>query len=384
LQVEKVTLVEVLAAARSQHASLVPESAGHLVLGVARAMGGRPFAVAPQKVLVGVDGEVSVAGARPATPAVAAQRFRMLLRTLLDASQGQAPALRVVCNEDPPDLERLLGGVARALIPMNRGAARRALGRLARETIRAKDGRLLPAHDDAGDHVAALAERPQTTAERAPSVPAAQPPAAAAPVAPPPASLPALEVALELDEPRREPMRIELATPTPPHVVPITAPVEPTPTPAIAEPEPEPVAVAAPEAEDEIDVDLEEEEEAEVEVPDAHTDVIEAPVAMTPPIPMSARVPPGVPVRAKTAEAPRIHETPAWPPSSEMPVALVAPEPVVSRPPSRPWSRPQSRPPPSPWSPPQSKRPLSPWRRRRCSSRSRRRPRRPPRKRSRP
>src|SRR5690606_5984182 len=60
-------------------------------------------------------------------------------------SQGKATALRAVIEAPEPKMDRVFTGVTKALIPINRAAAKRALARLARETVRAKErGQLRP------------------------------------------------------------------------------------------------------------------------------------------------------------------------------------------------------------------------------------------------
>ena len=147
--IESVSLAEVIAAARGRHASLVPETSGYILLGVVRAMGGRPMKVDPREIRLDTDGLVVIDGRRERrAPSVTAAGLRELLRRLLAVGQGNPTTLAAVA--DPPDgadvpLDKLFTGVTRALIPINRSAAKRALARLARETLRAKARRQLDA-----------------------------------------------------------------------------------------------------------------------------------------------------------------------------------------------------------------------------------------------
>ncbi|MBW2531975.1 MAG: hypothetical protein JRI55_10855, partial [Deltaproteobacteria bacterium] len=119
------------------------ESSGHLVLALGQAMQGLPLRVTLDGVTLGTDGKVRLAGApKPVSPVASVQSERELLAALLTVSHGPAPALRAlgagarIGHGD--DQESWLSDLASALIPINRGAAKRALARLARETIRAK------------------------------------------------------------------------------------------------------------------------------------------------------------------------------------------------------------------------------------------------------
>ena len=94
-------------------------------------------------VMLSTEGVVSLEGPRATVAAnEAAERLRALLRHLLDVSQGSPITLRealVVPTEGQHPLDKLFVTVTKALIPINRGAAKRALARLARETLRAKE-----------------------------------------------------------------------------------------------------------------------------------------------------------------------------------------------------------------------------------------------------
>jgi hypothetical protein len=147
VRIETVTLLEVIAAAHARHASLVPESAGYLVLGVGQASGGLPLRVEPASVLLSTEGVVSLTGPKEQlADDLCARRLQTILATLLAASQGSGAALHAALNAaetGPPELTALYRVVAKALIPLNRSAAKRALARLARETAKAKSDGLL-------------------------------------------------------------------------------------------------------------------------------------------------------------------------------------------------------------------------------------------------
>ncbi|WP_437808296.1 hypothetical protein [Sorangium sp. So ce1078] len=142
-----VTLEEVLAAAHARCASLVPETSGYLALAVSDATSRLPLRLDDRAVLLTTEGTVTARSrGEPVAPAEAARLLRDLLARLLAASAGSMPNLaatarpRPASEQDPDAVARELEA---ALIPVNRNAARRALARLARETLRAKEaGRL--------------------------------------------------------------------------------------------------------------------------------------------------------------------------------------------------------------------------------------------------
>ena len=141
-----VTLDEVIAAARARAASLVPETSGYLALAVADASARLPFLVEDPLITLSTEGTVHVKrGSRVADPSDSAFVMRDMLGRLLSLSIGSAPALagaaRTRSASDAVDV--FIHELENALVPVNRAAARRALARLARETVRAKEaGRL--------------------------------------------------------------------------------------------------------------------------------------------------------------------------------------------------------------------------------------------------
>lgn len=137
-----VSLEEVLTAANVRAASLVPETSGYLTLAVADATSKLPYAIEDRGVLLTVDGSVMVPR-KPAltAPPEAGRGLRDLLRRLLATSTGTMPGLASAARArgEEIDVEHVVGDVEAALIPVNRTAAKRALARLARETLRAKE-----------------------------------------------------------------------------------------------------------------------------------------------------------------------------------------------------------------------------------------------------
>ncbi len=148
MQIENVSLIEVIAAARGRHASLVVESTGYLMLGIARAMNGRSAHVDARQVMLSTEGVVVLTGQRKRGEAdQATEALHSILGKLLGVSHGVGASLRAIASAEAVCIEALLTGITKSLIPLNRSAAKRALGRLARETVRARNRGQLSAED---------------------------------------------------------------------------------------------------------------------------------------------------------------------------------------------------------------------------------------------
>lgn len=272
MDVASVTLDEVLKAAQLRAASLVPETSGYLALAIADASARLPFRIEDDMVNLSTEGTVKVLrGTDVVQPEVSAALMRDMLDRLLGCSIGSMPGLVSAsqAREDRETVLDVIGDLENALVPVNRSAARRALARLARETVRARErgkldrpvrGRVrsaraaAPAASSASVATApspaprAAAPAPTVAAPivappapivaaPAPIVAAPEAPAAAQPVVAPvalavaqsvvvaPAPLPAIGVApdVEVDVVFTDP-------PTPVELVEACAPLEPTPT----------------------------------------------------------------------------------------------------------------------------------------------------------
>ena len=129
-------------------ASLVPETSGYLALAVGDATSRLPFAIDPRLVLLTTEGNVGITKrGELLPPRHAARGLREILARLLAVSTGSAmPSLSAAARpreESDRGVDAVVDEIEAALIPVNRAAARRALARLARETIKARDsGRL--------------------------------------------------------------------------------------------------------------------------------------------------------------------------------------------------------------------------------------------------
>jgi len=142
MDVATVTLDEVLRASQARSASLVPETAGYLALAVGDGASRLPFRVEDRAVKLTTEGSVLVdRGKEVVGPEEAGRVLRDMLARLLDSSVGSMPCLASAARpraESERGMEAVIEELESALIPVNRAAARRALARLARETMRAK------------------------------------------------------------------------------------------------------------------------------------------------------------------------------------------------------------------------------------------------------
>ncbi len=147
MEATSVSLSDVLAASGARAASLVPETSGYLALAIADACARLPFRLDDALVTLTSEGSVKVArGTVVVPPDESARRVRDVLARLLTSSIGSAPALAAAARprrETSDGVDGFVRELEAALVPVNRAAARRALARLARETMRAKQsGRL--------------------------------------------------------------------------------------------------------------------------------------------------------------------------------------------------------------------------------------------------
>ena len=233
-----VSLLEIMAAARSHAAPLAAESAGYLLLAVADHVVAAPRLVTPDDVELLLDGSVRLRS-RPAPDSSRAEQVvRRLLRRTLEVSSSVGPGLRRAAERtEDTGLAALVRELEVALIPVNRGAAKRALSRLHRETERARHAgkltALLAAESVTSELEVAPAPSPPRT-EAAPSAPAPSPVVASHPapeaLEPSPVALPAVvAVAPPPAVPARPAAALDLT---------LTPPPRGEPAPALTKPEP--------------------------------------------------------------------------------------------------------------------------------------------------
>lgn len=140
------TLEDVLVAANAKIVALAPETSGYLALAVANATSRLPLAMDDASILLGPEGTLTVAqrGAIVA-PQEAARLQRERLGRLLGVSTGSMPGLAAAAKPRAEvDVDGLVASIEGALIPLNRGAAQRAIARLARQMAQLVESGRLP------------------------------------------------------------------------------------------------------------------------------------------------------------------------------------------------------------------------------------------------
>jgi hypothetical protein len=138
-----VTLDEVFAAASLRAASLVPETSGYLALAIGDATSRLPLLHDDRALMLTTEGGMSTSRRGDVvTPEKAAKAMRDVLARLLAVSSGTMPGLAAAARpreESARGVDAVIEEIEAALIPVNRAAAQRALARLSRETLRAKE-----------------------------------------------------------------------------------------------------------------------------------------------------------------------------------------------------------------------------------------------------
>ncbi len=128
---------QIVGAAARRLVAMPGELAGYLALGAMDAMGAQPGQVVGEDIQLGDDGRVVLLRVLPSDADAAEQCMRELLRMLLDVSSSPSTALlRIACPSARSNSSTFAAELQTALIPVNRGAARRALARLHRELLR--------------------------------------------------------------------------------------------------------------------------------------------------------------------------------------------------------------------------------------------------------
>lgn len=140
------TLEDVLVAASARIVALAPETSGYLALAVADAASRLPLAVDDRSILLGPEGTLTVPHRGDViAPREAARMQRDRLKRLLAVSAGSMPALAAAAKARPEvDVDAVAASIEGALIPLNRGAAKRAIARLARQMMQLKESGGLP------------------------------------------------------------------------------------------------------------------------------------------------------------------------------------------------------------------------------------------------
>jgi hypothetical protein len=232
-----ISLDDVLAGARANAVPLTAECAGYLVLAAADQAVLAPRRTSAADLELSEEGGVRFARSLACEEADAERDLRALLDELLLSASSVTPGLlRTGRRASSGSITTFLREIERALIPVNRAAARRALARLQRETARALESGKIPRErrtDSARSPARAASPFPASVevALAAIATPAPVPAAPAAPVEPAPFD----------PDPRSEPISARGAVrPLPPV---LSIPNDPVPPPT-----PLPQAKLAPEA----------------------------------------------------------------------------------------------------------------------------------------
>jgi hypothetical protein len=185
-----VTWLEIVQAARARAVPLAAESAGYLVLLLADRGQHAPRRIELPAIELDEEGSVRSLAGEPVEPLALEHALRDVLRELLGVASSAGPSLlRAAARPASGNLAAFVAELERALVPVNRTAARRALVRLCRETERARrEGSLVAI---APSPVASAAPAPAPAGGARPSLePVTAPPlsAAVSPEPPPSAS----------------------------------------------------------------------------------------------------------------------------------------------------------------------------------------------------
>jgi hypothetical protein len=136
------TIDDLVAALKSRRAPLPFEIGAFVALSACEAVASAPVAVKGKDVRIALDGSVSVPGAQKGASDEASARsiVALLAQLLVAAGPSVPPRLLMLIERGPSDGKWRVEGVrdelAAALVPLNRGASRRVLARLVRESER--------------------------------------------------------------------------------------------------------------------------------------------------------------------------------------------------------------------------------------------------------
>jgi hypothetical protein len=229
-----ISLDDVLAGARANAVPLTAECAGYLVLAAADQAVLAPRRTSAADLELSEEGVVRFARSRACEEADAERDLRSLLDELLLSASSVTPGLlRTGRRASSGSITTFLREIERALIPVNRAAARRALARLQRETARALESGKIPR-----ERRADAARSPARVASPLP--PSVEVALAAIPTPAPVPAAAEMSAPFEL-EPRSEPISARSSARALPPVLSIPSDPVPPPTPL-------PQAKLAPEA----------------------------------------------------------------------------------------------------------------------------------------
>lgn len=126
------TLSQLVWAVRSRKLGITAETSASLVLALAEQLALAPRVLALHKVTLTQSGQLFFAGGVATSARAADQSLRSLLAELLSHCSGDHPALCQCAEGEATGLEALAAALLKALVPLNRSAAKRGLSRLHR------------------------------------------------------------------------------------------------------------------------------------------------------------------------------------------------------------------------------------------------------------
>jgi len=135
--VNGVSIAQLVDVAGQLHVSVPAELGGCIVLAAADQLVSRPLEIAPSQLVLFEDGVLRISGGTPSDETTAEGRLRELLSSLLRGACAVTPALlRAARRSSAGDMAAFVRELEIALVPTNRGAAKRALARLCRDVSR--------------------------------------------------------------------------------------------------------------------------------------------------------------------------------------------------------------------------------------------------------
>ena len=145
-----VRLDTVIAAAHAGRVSLPAELCGYIALTASEQLVRAPRVLLPSRLQLGEDGDLHALDGEAADDVAAEGSLRRVLSQMLSAAPTVTPALRrASARTEGGGVDALRIELEAALVPVNRGAARRALARMCREALRATKTGIVPSSDEA-------------------------------------------------------------------------------------------------------------------------------------------------------------------------------------------------------------------------------------------
>lgn len=133
-----VSVAQLVDVAERLQVSVPAELGGCIVLAAADQLVSRPLELEPSQLILFEDGVLRISGGTSSDETMAESRLREVLGSLLRGACAVTPALlRAARRSSAGDLLAFVRELEIALVPTNRGAAKRALARLCRDVSRA-------------------------------------------------------------------------------------------------------------------------------------------------------------------------------------------------------------------------------------------------------